>query len=453
MGIVFTLAAFGMSWWLGLRSLGAGMAVVLTTGYIYGIARANYLDGLSHFMFDAAVFGLYLARFSRRNALLPPDARGLASWVWVLIGWPFMLLACFGLFPQHPLIQLVGLRAAIWFVPVLLLGASARREDLILIARTFAVLDVVALAFAVGEYFLGVERFYPKNASTYLIYMSNDVAGHTALRIPATFGSSASYGSAMVASIPWLVGRWHMPGASLLERGWFAGALVAAALGTFMCGSRSPVIILIALGAFFAYYVRIRLRYVIPMLAIAIVVGYFVSGNDRLQRFTTLQDTDMVGKRVQGSMHLGAIDLILECPLGTGLGSAFGTSIPSFLKHLHDQPQIGTENEYCRIALEQGLVGMGLWAAFLIWFSIRRRADPPKDWTLGSKMALAYTLISWGTAFIGCGLLTAVPSTLILLFQMGTLSRDRLLVIPVQQSSRRASGRTLQRRDMAAAQG
>src|SRR5579875_1493079 len=136
MGLLLSLAAFAASWWCGRRSLGAGMAVVLTAGFLYGIVRANFLDSFTFFLYDAALSGLYLARLTLPGALNPPNAKSLTIWVRLLIGWPFVMFALSAAFPQHVLIQLVGLRAAIWYLPVLLLGVSAHPADLVLIART-----------------------------------------------------------------------------------------------------------------------------------------------------------------------------------------------------------------------------------------------------------------------------------------------------------------------------
>jgi hypothetical protein len=437
MGIILTLMAFAASWKYGRRSLGAGMAIVLTAGYFYGIVRANFQDGLSFFLYDFAVLGLYLSRFTLPNALSPRYAKELTPWVRGLIGWPVVMAALCALFPQHTLIQLVGLRSAIWYLPFLLLGASALPEDLKLVARTLALLNTVALMFALGEYSLGLQRFYPVNAATALIYRCNDVAENSAYRIPATFSNAASYGSVMVATIPWLVARWQMPRIALLERWLFGSALLAAVLGVFLCATRLTAVVLFVLSAVLAYHLRTRMSYLIAALGFALLVGYVVSGDNRLQRFTTLQDMDYVEKRIQVSVNADIIDLMLEYPLGAGLGSAFGTNIPTFLDHLVDQKPLAAENEYARIGLEQGLVGLALWLGFLVWFVVRRHADPPPNWKLGYKLMFGYTLISFGTAFIGCGLLAGIPRTALFLFQIGVLARDYPLPIRVHQSVRK----------------
>jgi hypothetical protein len=423
MGIVLAPFTLVMSWAWGQRSVGAGMAVVLTAGYFYGIARARIHDGFSHFLFDCAVLGCYLAYFARAG-LRPPHAglKALYQWAAVLVGWPCLVLVVGLLSPTHPLIQLVGLRAAVWFLPFLLVGARAGAGDLRVITRALALLNLAALAVGLGEYFLGIEAFLPENASTELIYVSKDIAGREYHRIPATFISAAAYGGVMVASWPFLAGRLAAPGIAGWEKLLLTAALAAAAVGVFLCGSRAPVVMLVALAAYTAYQLKSRLRYLALLAVLAAVVAHVVSGSERLQRFTTLEDTDAVSERIITSANVGLADLLLEHPLGTGLGSAWGTSIPSFLQHLAPPPY-GAENEYVRIALEQGLVGTCLWLLFLLWFFTRGSGQVPAADGLTCRLARFYVLLSWGLACIGTGTLLSVPAACLMLFTTGWVAR------------------------------
>jgi hypothetical protein len=423
MGLLLSLAAFVSSLLGARRSVGAGMAALLVAGYFYGLLRARFLDGFSHFIFDAAMFGLYLGHFSRVRSVRPPKAPELYQWATVLILWPIIIFGLALFYPQHLLIQLVGLRAAIWFLPFLLLGAWARLDDLRLMARALAVLNLLVLLVALGEYFLGLEAFLPRNAVTEGMYRSNDVAGYTAHRIPATFISAAAYGTMMAQSVPWLVGRWADVREGLLEKALMVAALLAAAIGVFLCASRIPVILLVAMGLVVAWQFRTRLGYLVPALLLVVVVAYLVKGNERLQRFASLQDADLVTERIRGSANLSVIELLLSYPMGAGLGSAFGTSIPSFLQHLMTQEPIGAENEYARIGLEQSLVGVVLWIGFIVWLLARPRIGWPGGWRVAERLTWLFVVISWATAVLGCGTLLAIPGTCLLLFQMGLLGR------------------------------
>ena len=404
----------------GRRSLGAGCVVVLVCGYGYGLLRAQFYDTFSYFLFDAAVLGLYLAWFSRPKAFQPSaQTLGLYRWVGALVVWPILMFGLFMIYPQHVLIQLVGLRAAVWFLPFLLLGASLRPGDVRTITTALAILNLIALAFGLGEYILGLERFYPRNPITALIYRSNDVAG-SAYRIPATFATSANYGAAMVASLPLLAGSWQSPGVSLGAKVLMIAGLFAAALGTFLCGSRTPVVFLFVLAVPIAFHLRVKLGYLVLIVLVGSAVAYFVSGEKRLQRFTSLQDPELVMERVSGSVSMGVLDVIAEYPLGVGLGSAFGTNIPTFLVHLAAEP-IGAENEYARISIEQGLIGLGLWLGFLVWL-VTRRAPTVSRGSLGGRLIYSFVFLSWLTACLGVGALAAIPSTIMLLLQMGILA-------------------------------
>src|SRR6266581_7809093 len=128
------------------RSLGAGMVTLLAVGYAYGIVRANFPTNSAHFIFDAAVLGFYAAVF-----MTPAQEQqryrslSLQPWVAILMGWPLLL---FFVPTQDWLIQLVGLRGALFFVPFLLIGARMEEEDFDTVAMGAAVLNIAALGIA-----------------------------------------------------------------------------------------------------------------------------------------------------------------------------------------------------------------------------------------------------------------------------------------------------------------
>src|SRR3954468_2063859 len=120
MGVALCAIAFVATLIAGRASLGRGIAAVLAVGYFYGILRARFLDGLSHFSFDAALLGLYLARLTAPSRVAFPKAAGpILSWLVVLIGWPFLVLTMGFMFEQHVFIQIVGFRAPVWMLPCL----------------------------------------------------------------------------------------------------------------------------------------------------------------------------------------------------------------------------------------------------------------------------------------------------------------------------------------------
>jgi len=149
--------------------------------------RARVHDGAVHFMFDMAVMGLYLERFGHWTPAQIERSRTVMPWLTLLVGWPMLVF----LIPQqHPLLQLVGLRAAIFFLPFIAIGARTEPRDLDDISRWLAWLNLAAFGFAIAEFFMGIESFFPRNAVTQIMYASTDVGGAHAHRIPSTFSSA-----------------------------------------------------------------------------------------------------------------------------------------------------------------------------------------------------------------------------------------------------------------------
>ncbi len=419
MDIVFPLVAFTASLILGLRSLGAGFAAVLAVGYLNGVIRANFLGVFSTFMFDAGLLGLYAAFFFGR----PRQAAGVWSgtagqFVLFLIAWPALLT----LLPVNSfLVQLVAFRATVWFLPVLLIATRLTAADLALIARVLAALNLVALAAGLYVYFRGVEALYPENAVTQIIYMSKDVAGFTYHRVPSTFLSAHAYGGAMLFSLPFLLDRLFGAGVRPLDRALAAAGVVAAVAGMLLCAARTPLVLFAVAGL--VTWVCSRFSLVIGV----IVAGILAAGigvaltNERLQRVATLEDTEYVSERIQASANESFLELLARYPGGAGMGSSAGTSVPYFLADQAPDP-IGLENEYCRILVDQGWVGLLGWVAFVAW--VLARPPVPRfavRWQLGVVLMYGLVFTSWATAFVGAGTLSSVPGSILLLTQMGVL--------------------------------
>jgi hypothetical protein len=412
-GIILCGLALVACFILGRRSLTTGLGVLIGLGYGYGIIRANVPDPLAHFIFDAGVVGFYLSLLSRRmTSAQRRRVQVLMPWLALLVGWPVLL---FFLPVQDPLVQLVGLRGQIFFLPFLLIGAMLESEDYYVLAKWLAVLNLVAFGFAVAEYFEGLESFFPRNADTATIYSSNDVAGYTQYRIPSTFVAAASYSGVMVLTMPLLLNAWTQKRTGRLEYWLFATALVASLLGVFMGASRSWAgIMILAIGSIFLMG-QMTLRVLLGSIALTVCVGLIVANNPRLQRFTTLQDTDMVESRFATSVNESFVDALHEYPMGNGLGGG-GTSIPYFLRD-RVKDTVVMENEYGRILLETGIPGLLIWLIFISWAIAH--SIPDGEWGLALRLTRNLLALSFATAVLGTGLLTWIPGTPILLAFLG----------------------------------
>jgi hypothetical protein len=427
MGLALCGLTFVMTALLTWRSVAAGLGAVVTVGYGYGILRANFPDTFSHFIFDMSVLGFFVVYFGTGGlkTILDPHQQSLQRWTSFLIGWPVLMF----LLPiQDPLIQLVGLRGNVYLLPFLLVGGRLTRDDANGLALWLAVLNHVAFGFAVAEYSLGLLTFYPNNTVTEIIYKSRDVvdAGYAAWRIPATFSNAHSYGGTMAITLPWLLGTWNQQRTVDWQRMVLLSGMAVAIFGIFLCAGRTPMILLslVVVVATFSGHMRGTIWVFWALLIVGVI--YVVSGEDRMQRFTTLQDTDYVTERIHGSVNMTFLDLLVEFPFGNGLGAG-GTSIPFFLQHRLRNPII-MENEYGRILLEQGVAGLALWTTFIIWFLGRRPADPRDSWQFGKTLIWVFTLASFAIAVTGLGLMISVPTSMMLFVGIGFASAPPALV-------------------------
>ncbi len=369
-------------------------------------------------MFDAGVIGLFAVQLMRP---LPLEQRGrladLRMWLGVLVGWPTLLFVLFILSPgTTPLVELVGLRGNVFLLPFLLLGARLESDDLMWLGERVAVFNIAVVGFAVVQYFVGIEMFFPVNEVTEIIYKSRDVVNRSAYRIPSSFSSAHAFSGTLVMTLPWLVGAW-----SATQRGFrsnlLAGSILATLLGIFIAAARlhmvTAALIILAVTLFGSFARGQRMKWVMVLG----VVAYVVAGNARLQRFTTLGDTEYVSTRIGGSVNEGVFELVGQYPLGNGLAGG-GTSVPYFLRQGLAEP-IGMENEYARIALEQGIPGIMLWLLFVAWIVTRRPWRIRDEWSSGRIAGWAGSVISFATGAIGTGLLTSVPHTVLLMLVTG----------------------------------
>lgn len=421
-GLALTLLAFVVTAWQTRRSLAHGLGALLTVGFFYGILRARSPDGFSHFMFDAGLLALYATAFGagKGTALRTwPAGQQLAQWLRALVAWATLVVFLSPLLDAQPLvIQLVGVRASLLMLPLVALGARLDRAGLDVLVDRVVWLVLLATAFGAAELVLGVERFYPRNSVTDIIYRSSDVGAERALRIPAIFVNAHAYGGTVAATVPLLLRRWtHRPGT--WPRILTALALAAAMLSIFLCGARTPVVVLGGALVFALVLGRPSPRVLGGLGLLLLVSGVVVARTPRLQRVLSLGDTASVEERLRGSVNEGLLDIAVEYPLGRGFGSAAGTSVPYFLQD-QMRPQVGLESEYSRLALEQGVVGLLLWASFVAWTLSRLPSGTGLELFV-RRLSWGYIATCWVSAFTGTGMLTSIPQTALLLLQMGLL--------------------------------
>jgi len=320
---------------------------------------------------------------------------------------------------QHYLVQVIGLRGNIFWLPMMLVGFLLRPVDKSALVVCLAVLNLVAFGFAIAEFFIGVEAFIPQNSVTTLVFDSNDLKDG-ALRIPSVFANAHSYALFMVATIPWLIGELvgskSMRSVGVFGMPLLVAGLISALLGIFMAGPRQPVVILAMLIGLILFSRGFNLGFLVIVGLAGVIVGFLVAQDERLQRFTKLQDLDAVQDRINTSLNMGFFEILMDYPMGNGMGGG-GTSLPGFAQALLNRTII-LENEYARILLEQGLPGLLLFIGFFYWYMTRQiqKTDPEY---IQKNYIRFYSFISISTAFIGIGLMTTIPGTAFLMLGIG----------------------------------
>lgn len=408
------LAAFLVAYFAARQASVRGLIALISIGYAYGILRANLATPLAHFIFDAGVCGFYLAQFRvLKSRFASRDGQQLRNWTMALMLWPILL---FFVPLQDPVVQIVGLRGTIFLLPFLLLGPRLTRQDWCTLGTALAVLNLIALAVGVAEFYLGIELFFPRNELTQIIYASDDVGISNAYRIPATFSSAHAYAGTIIGSIPVILACWVQQ----LRKRWMWWlcllGVFAAMLGAELSAARLPIVILctMIIALFWTTGLSPRLR--LGMIGLCLLLAWLTAGEDRLQRMTTLKDTKMVSERVHGSVNESFWEAIRDYPFGNGLGGG-GTSLPYFLQGRVRNP-VFIENDFGRVELETGLIGLSLWVFFVFWLA--RRPDWKRDRLHPARIvSKVMCLTSIATSFVGTGLFTSIPFSLLLLLQIG----------------------------------
>ena len=428
--VALCAAAFALSFRAARHSLVAGICAVLGVGYVYGIVRANIPDGFSHLIFDAGVLGLYAAQLWRPQPVwqaLRSDE--LRSWIFVLVAWPILL---FFSLRQDPLIQIVGLRGNIFLLPFIIFGARLTGDDVYKLALWLSLCNLAAGVLAAVQFVVGVEPFFPMNAVTEIIYRSKDLADYTAYRIPSSFSSAHAYAGTMVMTIAIIAGAWVQPHYGKWQARLMGAALLASMLGIFMSATRVNALILFALILTTIFSGRLpgayRFRYVVVLAA----VGYVVAGEERLQRFTTLQDPEFLSERLVGSVNLTFFELAGKYPLGNGLGGG-GTSVPHFLQH-RIRNVVTMENEYARILLELGLPGLLMWGLFIGWVFTRPHIRRTDMFQFGRRLAYVACACCFGMGLLGVGLFTSVPMTTLTFLLTGWFAVREVRAAPAAEA-------------------
>jgi len=252
---------------------------------------------------------------------------------------------------------------------------------------------------------------------TLTMYNSIDSAGGS--RIPSVFQNAHTYAGVMVFTVPILFGAWALSTGARWRKWVLLAGMSAAFVGVLMAATRQGMVMAGLMVVIASVSGKLGpLKRVVWALAIVAVI-WSAMHNERWQRYKEL-DSETVQDRVAGSVNRSFWEVLVEYPLGNGLGGG-GTSIPYFLASQVNRP-VEVENDYCRILLEQGIIGLLLWVGFVFWFVANRAAFVKDDWLTGRRMAWYLSILSFLIGVIGIGMISSIPNSFMFLLCVGWTS-------------------------------
>jgi hypothetical protein len=241
----------------------------------------------------------------------------------------------------------------------------------------------------------------------------------------------------MVITIVLIAASWVQRHHGKWQPRLLGAALLISMLGVFMSATRLNALMLFALVVTTVFIGRVPAAYRFRWLILLGLLAYLVGGDERLQRFRTLQDSEFLADRIAGSVNLSFVELVRQYPLGNGLGGG-GTSVPYFLQDRIRNPVI-MENEYARILLELGLPGLVMWTLFIGWVFTRRKIHRDDMFHFGRRLAFVACACSFATGLIGLGLFTSVPTTSVVLLLTGWIVSPEVPFAPVAEAQAHAA--------------
>jgi hypothetical protein len=253
-----------------------------------------------------------------------------------------------------------------------------------------------------------------------LIYLSKDLVGHTQYRIPSFFANAHAYGGTMVMGLPLLLGALVQKHKTPARFQLLVLGVGTALLGVLMSAAKTHFMVAGILIIVATFSLRSRVGYAVGWLILLCGIGWFASGEQRLQRFEELRDTDAVAERISWSVNMNFIEIATQYPFGNGLGGG-GTSIPYFL---------------------QGLTGLFIWVLFILWIFTRRNRDREDPWYVGRRLAFVSCGVYFVMGLIGTGLLTSIPQTSLFLVLVGWVgarqAQTEVEVVPQRRAEAQA---------------
>lgn len=427
--------SFGWSYfrkWFFISPLGnAFVALALIIGFYHGWLKRSYPGALGVFAYDIPlVLGLMVAWWSvpAKRPLMPGSRTAIA------LKSIFAICAVYMLIPSDVpwLVRLASLRGWTFSPLMFLVGYHVLRtpQQLGLMARLIVLLCISVTLYGMQQNPADIlnaaiedEGFRKTiDGSTY-----TRQGGGAGFRVFSTFVGSGMFATALACGIVVAIAEITEPKKSIMERLFWGGGILVSLNGILISGTRSSLIT-VTIGAAFVSWVRGSLMRFGPVVAALGVVAVMVSsalGTIDSSRMLSAFSPEEMWWRVYIVMG-PAIDVLLENPLGQGLGHAtHGVPvILSYLIALYKASPI--DGDFGHAAVDFGIIGMVAYSVMMI-----RATQDGMRWAKALKDTNAETvgIISAALfvvslpAFITGSPFLHVPTGAIIWYYIGGLNR------------------------------
>jgi hypothetical protein len=308
---------------------------------------------------------------------------------------------------NNVLVGLVGLRVAIFYLPLLFVGQVAfeSHAEVARFVRTTLLLTIPVCAYGIYQNFGGEDhiatlgRGYVERGVA-LLYGNGKSVEYT-FRTLSTFTYSSSFSIFIILMAPLLWALYR--GARGAWRWAAACALLLLLAAQISSGGRQALVFTAAalLLCELLQQGRLSRKLWAPLLlGVGLALGFFVLGEDKLSRYEAILDVDQVRWRYETYFVRHNLDAIRESPLGLGAGSASTAA-----RHIGGLSFRATETFISKLAYEVGLPGILalLWLMSALcrrlWQVTRGLVDP--ELALLARAMLAIAVIVLLTSFNG----------------------------------------------------
>ena len=124
----------------------------------------------------------------------------------------------------------------------------------------------------------------------------------------------------MVVGLPLLMGALTQKAKTAFQTQLLFVGIATALLGLMMSAVRTHFVVAGILIIVVTFSLRSKFAYALGWLILLATIGWVVSGEQRLQRFMQLRDTDAVVERISWSVNMKFYEIAARYPFGNGLG-------------------------------------------------------------------------------------------------------------------------------------